>query len=182
MNELFQANHCVYIPNIITQDECNHVIDKMFDAHEKGLTFLDAFRLSDSMQGLFDDLLTAKKEYFQDIAGLKLKNSYSYSRIYRPGQVLQPHADRETTEYNISITAGYNGDSIWPFYYIDHERSKPYIEKYGYNWYDNITDEGNRVDIQIGDGFFFDRSIVHWRNAYTQGLWQVQLFLVYVKA
>lgn len=182
MNEFYRDNHFLYIPNIITQEQCKEVVARQFDAYDRGLTFQDAFRLSDSVQGIFDDFLDDKREFFEDIVGKKLKNSYSYSRIYRPGQILQPHSDRETTEYNISITAGFDGTSIWPFYYITHEESKPYIEKYGHWWYDDIQEPGNRVDIQLGDGFFFDRSIVHWRDTYEQGQWQVQMFLVYMNA
>jgi hypothetical protein len=42
---------------------------------------------------------------------------------------------------------------------------------------------GNKVDMQIGDAVLYKgMEVEHWREKYTEGQWQAQVFLHYVDA
>jgi hypothetical protein len=42
---------------------------------------------------------------------------------------------------------------------------------------------GNKVDMQVGDAVLYrGMNIEHWREKYTEGQWQAQVFLHYVDA
>jgi hypothetical protein len=42
---------------------------------------------------------------------------------------------------------------------------------------------GNKVDMQVGDAVLYrGMEVEHWREKYTEGQWQAQVFLHYVDA
>lgn len=62
---------------------------------------------------LFDDLLERLTPHVSNIVGKDLVPTYSYARLYHPGEVLEAHTDRPACEYSVTLQLGVNGDP-WP--------------------------------------------------------------------
>jgi PKHD-type hydroxylase len=142
----------------------------MFDLHKQGkLTKDPQCPLSDSVYGdpILDNLLQALAAPLSAQLGITLLPTYTYARIYRPGEVLVRHRDREACEISGTLTLGFHdGSGIWPIFFTDKEE-------------DVI---GNSVEINIGDlVMYHGNELYHWRPAY-KGQWQVQVFFHYVDA
>ena len=103
---------------------------------------------------------------FEIIIGKKLHPTYSYARLYFPGEELKNHNDRESCEISATITLGFEGD-VWPIYMCDDlEKSNP-VE----------------IKMDVGDVVLYrGMEKYHWREKYTEGKWQAQVFLHYVDA
>jgi hypothetical protein len=109
------------------------------------------------MDGLLNDLLPeVEKE-----TSLRLFPTYSYFRIYQPGDILKMHRDRPACEVSVSICLGYSASAPWPIW---------------------IAGPNGRavISMEPGDALLY-RGIEcqHWREAFD-GDHQVQLFLHYV--
>lgn len=103
-------------------------------------------------------LLLNIKPKVEKISGLKLYENYSYSRLYKKGNVLKKHKDRFSCE--ISTTLNLGGDP-WPIY----------IE----------TNNGKEIEVNLkpGDMLLYKGNILsHWRNP-LQGTRCGQVFLHY---
>ena len=95
----------------------------------------------------------------EDVVGLGLYPSYTYSRIYKRGCELKRHKDRQSSEYSISCCI--SKDQDWPL-------------TFEYN--DGTVD----VELDVGDIVIFQgHEYFHWRAPYT-GDEQIMAFLQYV--
>jgi len=115
---------------------------------------------------LYDDpALRNLLHYFHDdmikYTGVKLEPTYSYMRVYKNGDVLRKHTDRDACEYSVSITMKReHNDIIWPLC----------LE----------TDRVHKVYLEEGDALIYkgvDNS--HWRDKF-EGKRLAQVFLHYV--
>ena len=75
---------------------------------------------------LMETLLVKTIAVMQKKTGLKLVPTYSYTRLYRTGNILQRHKDRPSCE--ISTTLNLGGDN-WPIF-IDPTGSDNVIDEY----------------------------------------------------
>ena len=75
---------------------------------------------------LMETLLVKTIDVMQKKTGLKLVPTYSYTRLYRKGNILQRHKDRPSCE--ISTTLNLGGDA-WPIF-IDPTGSDNVIDEY----------------------------------------------------
>lgn len=101
----------------------------------------------------------------------RLFSTYSYYRVYKSGDILPTHTDREACEYSTSITLGYR--------YID----KP--DDYKWRLYVINDDKKKYMDFVIGDATIYKgMEIEHGRDRFDVGeqSWQVTVFLHYVDA
>jgi hypothetical protein len=55
---------------------------------------------------LLEDLLP----HFEKACGKRLYPTYSYARLYKPGEELKKHKDRPACEISATITLGFEGD------------------------------------------------------------------------
>ena len=94
--------------------------------------------------------------------GVDLKPTYSYLRVYKKGDVLHRHTDREACEYSVSITLKReHDDEIWPLC----------LE----------TDQIYKVLLDEGDGLIYKGiENPHWRDKF-EGERLAQVFLHYVR-
>ena len=107
--------------------------------------------------------------------GLKLIPTYSYTRIYKNGDILKRHKDRFSCE--ISTTMNLGGDK-WPIY-IEPNPKKGGDTDDGYK--SEYTD-GVKVDLKPGDMLVYRGNICeHWRDKFT-GKDCAQVFLHYNNA
>jgi len=96
-------------------------------------------------------------------SGMKLVPTYSYARIYKKGDVLERHKDRESCE--ISATLSLGGDK-WPIF----------LEPSG-----KTNRKGIKVDLNHGDMLMYKGcDLEHWREPFT-GEICIQVFLHYNK-
>ena len=112
--------------------------------------------------------------------GLELITTYSYTRLYEKGNILERHKDRPSCE--VSTTLHLGGDP-WPiFINPDPERGNVYGEergKYKIKSYNPTTDKGTQVDLKIGDMLIYSGcELEHWREPF-QGTLCSQVFLHY---
>ena len=98
--------------------------------------------------------------------GLELIPTYTYARIYQPGEVLKKHTDRPACEISGTMTISHDPESqIWPIFFGK-----------------NMEDAGQVYKIDVGDLVMYrGNDLVHWRPKY-KGKWQVQVFFHYVDA
>jgi hypothetical protein len=106
----------------------------------------------------FETLLMLMIPKIEEVVGKKLVPTYSYGRIYRNGDDLFKHTDRESCQYSATITL--SKDNVnWPIYM-----------------------DGSEINLDIGDAaVYLGEKIEHWRDQYN-GQEQVQVFLHYVDA
>ena len=113
---------------------------------------------------VMETLLQSLQPKMEEETGLKLIPTYSYARIYKKGDVLKRHKDRDSCE--VSTTLNIGGDE-WPIY----------LEPSG-----EEGKEGVKVDMQPGDMLVYKGcDVEHWREAF-EGDNCGQVFLHYNNA
>ena len=114
---------------------------------------------------LIESLSTLSHPKMEKITGLELLPTYTYFRLYMPGDILKPHIDREACEISVTICLGWDykgvaNDYRWPIYI-----------------------EETRVDLDIGDAVVYKGiDVEHWRDEFIaeEDSWHAQAFLHYV--
>lgn len=109
------------------------------------------------MEDLLEDLLPAVEE----ASGRELFPTYSYYRIYRPGDTLARHKDRASCEISLSLCLGYRAPAPWPL----HVEGPAGVFA---------------AELQVGDGLLYKGTLCdHWRGPFA-GETASQVFLHYV--
>ena len=91
---------------------------------------------------IFDTLLEKAWPYVEGIVGEPLWPTYSYARLYRKGDILENHIDRESCEVSLTLQLGRSHHYAWPIY----------MGK-------------KRYDLAEGEGVIYSGcEIPHWRN------------------
>jgi predicted 2-oxoglutarate/Fe(II)-dependent dioxygenase YbiX len=158
----FKDQGYVYLPGFLDTDNCRELTQELNKYIERGETTKDPqCPISEAVHGTvtFDTLLQDLLPHFEQACGKRLYPTYSYARLYKPGEELKKHTDRPACEISATITLGFEGD-VWSIYMA-----------------------GNKVDMQVGDAVLYrGMEVEHWREKYTEGQWQAQVFLHYVDA
>jgi hypothetical protein len=109
-------------------------------------------------------LLPVIKPSLERIWGKRLIPAYTYSRILYPGSILEPHTDRPSCEYSVTVTMGHN-----------------YPEDF---WFP-IYMGGTPINIPVGDAVTYKGcEVEHWRDPLIgepDKFW-IQSFFHYVDA
>ena len=95
----------------------------------------------------FDTILEGLKYKIEKSVGHNLCPTYSYARLYKKGDILQKHTDRNSCE--ISCTLNLGGDKKWPIYY------KPTNKK------------TIKVTLSSGDLLLYYGKNEHWREPFN---------------
>ena len=111
-----------------------------------------------------ETLLMRTLPIMEEKTGLKLNPTYSYARIYKPGDVLHRHKDRFSCEISTTINLG---GPQWPIY-LEPDTSKGYFEKDDKGVQRKYTSEfttGIEVNLEPGDIMIYRGNMVeHWRE------------------
>jgi len=106
--------------------------------------------------------------------GLDLIPTYSYSRIYKNGDILRRHKDRPSCE--ISTTLNLGGEP-WPIF-IDGTGADSVIDEYK-NIHKPNAPPGTKVLLDVGDMLVYSGcELEHWREPF-EGNTCAQVFLHY---
>ena len=123
---------------------------------------------------VMETLLIDTIKVMQKKTGLKLVPTYSYTRLYRTGNILNRHKDRPSCE--ISTTLNLGGDP-WPIL-IDPTGSDNVIDEYK-NIHKPGAPKGVEVNLKPGDMLIYSGcDLEHWREPF-QGKLCGQVFLHY---
>ena len=123
---------------------------------------------------LMETLLVKTIDVMQKKTGLKLVPTYSYTRLYRKGNILRRHKDRPSCEISTTINLG--GD-LWPIF-IDSTGSDNVIDEYK-GILKPGAPKGIKVDLKPGDMLIYSGcDLEHWREPF-QGKLCGQVFLHY---
>lgn len=180
----FNTTGVAILEKLVDADLCKKLADELEAANVAGLSIKDELcPKSDSIYRAAntEKLALALLPDVQKATGLSLLPTYSYSRIYRPGEVLKPHTDREACEISLTINLQQEGEN-WPIYMADQttesEEATTLVTDEAKYFVTNIRE----CYLNVGDAVLYrgcDK--VHWRPPY-KGIKQTQVFLHYVDA
>jgi predicted 2-oxoglutarate/Fe(II)-dependent dioxygenase YbiX len=184
MNE-FEIEKYIHLKNFLDRENCLQLVNELKNLVNQNKTTRDSqCPLSEAVHGapIFDSLLEQLTPHFEQASGIKLLPTYAYARLYAPGEELKIHTDRPSCEISATVTLGFEGN-VWPIYMADHDETKSVEQRLGERdkpyWLKNIS----RIDMEVGDAVLYrGQEKVHWREKYTEGQWQAQVFLHYVDA
>jgi len=166
--DYFNKNRYVVLKDALSKEQCDALVKHMFDLHAAGaLVKDDQCPLSDAVYGdpKFDALLESFAQPLGKAVGKRLLPTYSYARIYRPGDILKKHKDRPACEISTTLTLGYDAPQPWPIYFSGD---------------DGIQE--TMVAMESGEmAAYKGCEMLHWRKPF-KGNWHVQVFLHYVDA
>jgi len=167
MNQQLIDNNYLHIPNFISKEEANSLADQIIDFSKTiGNDMQFDLQAPNSLAKYnylpFVKLLVKKIPDVSKALQEDVLPTYTYTRIYSHGEVLERHRDRPACE--ISITLNLKKDNEWPI------------------WFQKPNGEEISLELNQGDAVMYLGEIAdHWRNEY-QGQEHVQLFLHYVRA
>lgn len=163
----FNEKGYVVLGNALNQKEAKDLTNHMFKLFEEGKLVKDAqCPLSDAVYGdpVFDGLMEQFAKPIGDQIGKELIPTYTYARIYRPGDILKKHKDRPSCEISATLTLGFNSKNIWPIGFEDSTGAEAILT------------------LDVGDlAVYKGTELMHWREPF-KGEWHVQVFLHYVDA
>jgi len=163
---LFARQRYAVVPGMISPEEARTLSAYMDQSHRDGFMSL-ADEFVPETPCMYGDLemerllarLGPKMEF---LTGLALYPTYSFARIYKHGDVLTPHRDREACEISISLNLGQDPDEPWPLWLRDH------------------AGKDFAAILRPGDALIYRGiELAHWREAYP-GRRLAQVFLHYV--
>ena len=165
-SKVFEDNGYLVLSEVLSKDQCRELTQYMFDLDKQDkLTYDQQCPLSGAIYGdpVFDDLMVQLAEGLGQQVGKKLLPTYTYARLYKPGEVLKRHKDRPSCEISATLTLGYDDSTgVWPIFFDE--------------------DKEISVDLQPGElAMYKGCEVEHWRPKF-KGKWQAQVFLHYVDA
>lgn len=163
--DYFEKNGYVVLTDVLSKETCQYLTEYMFNLVKQEKTQKDEqCPLSDGIYGdpEFDKLLEDLCFPIGKQIGRNLLPTYTYARIYRPGEVLKKHKDRSSCEISATLTLGFDGKKVWPIFF-DGDKHIP-------------------LELYVGEmAVYKGCELVHWRDEF-KGNWHVQVFLHYVDA
>lgn len=167
--EYFEKHGCVLVKNFIDEQTIT-VVSQYFEnkirrgewqeTNERGVDFVSSY--SYYADPLIEVLLQASKEAVEDATGKELIPTYSYSRIYQPGERLAPHIDRPACEVSVTVNVATKGEF------------SPIYTQYGQN-------DPEKHVLNPGDAVvYLGCDVMHWRQPLKDGQLNVQFMLHYV--
>jgi hypothetical protein len=180
----FKLNKFEIVKNAISYEVANFCYNYLMLKREVAKTFFEKKFISEFTQewGYWDDLqvpntyshyadvameilLLIVKPKVEQVTNLKLIPNYSYTRIYKKGDVLKRHKDRFSCE--ISTTLNLGGDP-WPIFLKNQDKEEIQINLNPGDMlvYEGITLEHWREEFK---GEHCAQVFLHYNNIATQG-------------
>ena len=184
--KLFEKHKYVYLPSFLDEQNCAELTQILKGLVEQGLTEKDEqCPKSEAIHGniTFDTVLNDLTPHLEQVVGKKLYPTYSYARLYKPGETLTIHSDRPACEISVTLTLGFKGKK-WPIFMadpaLDGEKSEKYNSKGSGQFEDIKVKNISKITMDVGDAVVYRGcEKIHWREDF-KGEWQAQVFLHYV--
>lgn len=164
-SSLFERRGYLLIPNLVEP-----AVAKFLTCHVQDCIEYNRVRYGDSQvadapngygDGAMEALLLRLLHRIEGLLDRRLYPSYSYYRVYRHGDALERHKDREACEISVSITLDYEAENRWPLWVGTPGGAQP-------------------IEIPRCSGLLYEGTEVpHWREPFA-GKWAIQTFLHYV--
>ena len=165
MNSTLLANNYIILKNFIPTERANSLAIeyRKYCKQENTLGDSQAPNSHSNYNYIsFLELLCEKTPEVSLLLEETVLPSYAYSRVYKNGNTLEKHVDRDSCE--ISFTLHLGSDKPWLI------------------WIETPTGEQRSVNLNPGDAMMYlGREAIHWRDSY-EGEWFAQIFLHYVRS
>ena len=186
--ELFKQNMYVDCKQIIPKDICSVVSKYCLMKEENSFEPEEADGQVPFSHSVYADTLMETMLYFllphmEANTGLRLCPTYSYYRVYRPGQELERHKDRESCEISTTACFSFNYNNTDTDYnwgmYVDKD-------SYGTTSLGNFVSANNpgiMIEQTPGDILIYSGvDIEHWRDKFEAGInsYHIQGFFHYI--
>lgn len=166
--ECFEKHGCVLLKNFI-DEQTIAVVSQYFENKIRRGEWNASVKDGDPTSKyayyadpLIEVLLQASKEAIENAIGKKLLPTYSYSRIYQPGEKLLPHVDRPSCEISVTVNVATKGEF------------SPIYTQYGQN-------DPKKHVLNPGDAVvYMGCDVMHWRQPLKENQLNVQFMLHYV--
>jgi hypothetical protein len=164
--DLFDRNGYIHVKDLIDKNLCNFLTHVLLRRMSETVPIDD-----DQVPGclavldheiLFETLLEKLWPDIEMVTGKELLPTYAYSRLYKNGNVLERHSDREECEISVTLQLGRSHHYAWPIYM-----------------------NGSRYDLGEGDAVIYRGcDLDHWRDRCDgpEGYYSGQVFLHFVDA
>jgi len=171
----FKEDGYVLIKNVLSNEFCKvatqyTLFEQMNDVHGKHLEG-ESDQIPGTHSVYSDSLMETFLLYLKPIAEkhseLKLIPTYSYYRIYKPGDILHPHKDRPSCEISMTLTLYYryfdvDEDYRWPLIM----NNKPIVIESGDAvLYRGCDHEHERKKLDVGKNSFHVQVFLHYVDA-----------------
>jgi len=166
----FKTNGYAIIPSVISEELRDFItqyalFDEMQDFNPDTMQVHGAH--SKYADPAMETLLISLHEKMEMYTGLTLYPTYSFYRVYRGGDELRVHTDRESCEISATLCLNYS--------YNDQE----------YQWPIIVGHDKTVVNLKPGDMLIYRGcELPHWRDKFAvdENTWHVQGFFHYVDA
>jgi hypothetical protein len=164
--EIFERTGCVQVNQFIdveTISTISQYFENKIKREEWKTDAVDGVtKLAYYADPLIEVILLKSTAAIEQVCGKELLPTYSYSRIYQPGEDLAPHTDRSSCEVSVTINVANTGE-ISPIYmqYADNPESM------------HLLNPGDAV-------VYKGCEAKHWRLPMKDGQLNVQFMLHYV--
>jgi hypothetical protein len=168
MREQLFKNNYVIIDNFISSEQAEFLSKEMELSYQiSPESFTNDSQCPGSLaiydMWAFVDLMLEKLPVMREVMQEPMFPTYSYARMYKNGETLKKHTDREACE--VSVTLHLSNDGVeWPIYFE--------------------TPDKGVVSVNLKPGqavVYLGRVAPHWREVY-EGSDYRQVFLHYVRA
>ena len=163
----FAVEKYVHLKDFLAKESCAQLAEEMKRLVDAKQTIKDVqCPTSEAIHGamVFDNLLVELLPHFEKASGKRLYPTYSYARLYKKGEKLKIHTDRESCEISVTITLDFDGEA-WPIYMGDEG-----------------GENASKITMGVGDAVLYrGMEKHHWRKKF-KGNQQAQVFLHYVDA
>ncbi|MCE7992572.1 MAG: hypothetical protein HEP71_11350 [Roseivirga sp.] len=113
--------------------------------------------------GRYGDLVTESillqlQSIMSEITGCDLYPAFSFLRVYKKGDALHKHVDRNASEFAVTMTIAKPGEEVWPIY---------------------VESLGKEVEVLLNPGeilLYKGREMVHWRHKLEMDYWTQAMF------
>ena len=171
----FKENGYVLIKNVLSNEFCKlatqyALFEQMNDVGGKNLESETA-QVPGTHSVYSDSLMESFLRFLQPVAEkhseLELIPTYSYYRIYKPGDVLRPHRDRPSCEISMTLTLDYyytgvDDDYKWPLIM----NNKSVVMGAGDAvLYRGCVNEHERKKLDVGEDSFHVQVFLHYVDA-----------------
>lgn len=184
ITEKFKEDKYVLLEGFLDKNSCHELAEYFRNATISGGHYDDACPTSKAIghTETLDKLLLDLLPHFEQATGLKLLPTYSYGRVYKPGEILHIHKDRPSCEISATLTLSFDGDK-WPIYMSPPVDGESEFYRTDINGNKIFVENDNPISMDVGDAVLYRGcDMYHWRDAYTQGKEHIQVFLHYVDA